>query len=483
MSGDADSQSSIMVADDLFGEHGLINDPALWRTRWGMDDVTRTTLDDQYFLKVEGSCQSQSTRTVEMEVDGEYIYWGEDRPALGGLSIYRAHRETLQVEEVGPGDIIGAPWRFLKTSDDRFLFLTSSIHWQGRLMPGSDGFVHLYELNLTRTDYQELARFPERANAPSGGQPFGFVEAFGRLWVNGYNITERQADVVGRLISVRLGDFDEDGLLTVADIDALSAAIRTGDRLPIFDLDLDGQVNELDRWIWVKQLAVTLFGDANLDGTFNSADLVLVFQTGQYEDGGTGNPGWAGGDWNGDGVFSSRDIVTAFVDGGYERGQQPALLGDYNQNGLLDAGDLNLQAIKIVRGDHPSAYDLNGDTLVDWDDRQMWVHQLKNTWIGDANLDLEFDSSDLIQIFAGGKYETNETATWEQGDFTGDTKFDSKDLVAVFVYGPVLNGSERPVAVATVPQPETKTLLTIGLVLAFFATRQRTVCGRVTPSG
>ena len=337
MSGDSNSQSSIMVADDILGEHGLVHDPALWRTRWGLDDVARTTLDDRFFLKPDGCYRSQRTRTVEMEVDGDYIYWGEDRASETGLSLFRANRETLQVEEVGRGDIIGAPWRFLKTSDDRFLFLTSSIHWSGNLAAGSDGFVHLYELNAERTDYQEWARFPERANAYSGGQPFGFAEAFGRLWINGYNITERQADIVGRLFSLRLGDFGGDGQLTVTDIDALSAAIRHDDPPPMFDLDLDGRVDATDRQIWVQDLAGTYFGDSNLDGEFTSGDLVQVFQVGEYEDGTTNNSTWAEGDWDGDGDFGTGDMSLAFQRGGYERGRR-ATQGDIvvpEPNGLL----------------------------------------------------------------------------------------------------------------------------------------------------
>jgi len=59
----------------------------------------------------------------------------------------------------------------------------------------------------------------------------------------------------------------------------------------------------------------TWFGDANLDGVFNSSDLVLVNQAGLYE---SGMPAtWAEGDWNGDGFFDSADYVLAGQDGGY----------------------------------------------------------------------------------------------------------------------------------------------------------------------
>ena len=33
----------------------------------------------------------------------------------------------------------------------------------------------------------------------------------------------------------------------------------------------------------------------------------------------------------------------------------------------------------------------------------IWVNDLKNTWIGDANLDLEFNSGDMVQVFVAGQ--------------------------------------------------------------------------------
>jgi hypothetical protein len=64
-------------------------------------------------------------------------------------------------------------------------------------------------------------------------------------------------------------------------------------------------------------------GDANLDGEFNSSDLVEVFQRGKYEL--DIDAGWAEGDWNGDRRFDSGDMVAAFQDGGYEVGALAAV--------------------------------------------------------------------------------------------------------------------------------------------------------------
>ena len=108
------------------------------------------------------------------------------------------------------------------------------------------------------------------------------------------------------------------------DIDAISAAVRIGDNSPQFDVDSSGTVDDADRISWVESVKQTWLGDANLDGEFNSGDLVATFTAGQYEDATAGNSGWAQGDWNGDGDFDSGDFVTAFSGGGYEVGPRAA---------------------------------------------------------------------------------------------------------------------------------------------------------------
>lgn len=120
------------------------------------------------------------------------------------------------------------------------------------------------------------------------------------------------------------GDFNADGLLTAVDIDALSAAVRGGDTARRYDVNVDGLVNGDDRVYWVEQLKQTYFGDADLDGVFDSNDFIAVFAAGQYEDVLLGNSTWATGDWNGDTEFSSGDMVFAFQSGGYELGPRTA---------------------------------------------------------------------------------------------------------------------------------------------------------------
>ncbi|MCA9167180.1 MAG: lamin tail domain-containing protein [Planctomycetales bacterium] len=110
-------------------------------------------------------------------------------------------------------------------------------------------------------------------------------------------------------------DFNNDGMITAADVDAVCHAIGTNN--PAFDVNRDGNNTEEDVYLLVETQLQTRAGDANLDGVFDSADLVLIFQAGGYEDDLVGNSGWAEGDWDCDGEFTSHDLVVALTRGNY----------------------------------------------------------------------------------------------------------------------------------------------------------------------
>ena len=113
------------------------------------------------------------------------------------------------------------------------------------------------------------------------------------------------------------GDFTNDGIIDVDDIDALYVQLRSPLPDSNFDLTGDGSVNDSDRDFMIFSIVATTYGDADLDGTFNSSDFVKVFQVGEYEDAVVGNSTWSEGDWNADGDFNTSDMVLAFQSGGY----------------------------------------------------------------------------------------------------------------------------------------------------------------------
>ena len=144
------------------------------------------------------------------------------------------------------------------------------------------------------------------------------------------------------------------------------------------------------------------------------------------------------------------------------------LLGDFDSSGVLDISDIDNLLLQVAAGENPSAYDLNNDANVDTEDIRVWVKDLANTWIGDANLDGEFNSGDMVQVFQAGKYESDLDAGWAEGDWTGDRRFDSGDMVAAFQDAGYEMGP-RP-AVNAVPEPSSGILLAVG---AFCICRMR----------
>ncbi|MCA9149440.1 MAG: hypothetical protein KDA92_09085, partial [Planctomycetales bacterium] len=113
------------------------------------------------------------------------------------------------------------------------------------------------------------------------------------------------------------GDVNGDDLVNATDIDLLFAARRAGDNNTRFDLNGDQQVDDQDVELLLSDILQTGAGDANLDGIFDSSDLVEAFQHGEYEDLVLNNSSWRSGDWDGDGEFTTADLVAAFQLGTY----------------------------------------------------------------------------------------------------------------------------------------------------------------------
>ena len=153
----------------------------------------------------------------------------------------------------------------------------------------------------------------------------------------------------------------------------------------------------------------------------------------------------------------------------------PTLLGDFNSDGILDALDIDDLTANVLAATNLPLYDVNDDTLVNQADRQVWVNDLRRTFFGDANLDDEFNSSDLVELFAAGEYEDEKSmnSTWATGDFNGDAEFDSGDLVVAFADGGYEQG---PLGDAlAVPEPTSLMLLVAGLLAMGHRRRRHSV--------
>ncbi len=113
------------------------------------------------------------------------------------------------------------------------------------------------------------------------------------------------------------GDLDHDGKVTIADLGAFCWAFPSENPSGEWDINRDGHINEADHAYLVKNLLHLIYGDANFDGRFDSADVVFVAQQGTYET--ADKPSnWETGDWNCDGRFTSQDLIWALQESGYE---------------------------------------------------------------------------------------------------------------------------------------------------------------------
>ncbi|MEZ6120227.1 MAG: hypothetical protein R3C28_27150 [Pirellulaceae bacterium] len=142
-------------------------------------------------------------------------------------------------------------------------------------------------------------------------------------------------------------------------------------------------------------------------------------------------------------------LLNSAVD--YALGLVVSVPGDFNGDGMLDIADINQLSMASASNANDASFDLTDDALVNANDLTFWIKDLKNSWIGDANLDGEFNSGDFVQVFTAGKFEQQVEANWADGDWNGDGRFNSGDFVAAFTDGGFELGPRA--GVHAVPEP------------------------------
>jgi hypothetical protein len=149
------------------------------------------------------------------------------------------------------------------------------------------------------------------------------------------------------------------------------------------------------------------------------------------------------------------------------------ILGDFDLNGNLNVADIDLLTAEALAGTNGATFDLNNDGFVDGSDRDVWVNDLRNTYLGDSNLDGEFNSSNFVAVFKAGQYEDAiaNNSTWATGDWNGDGEFDTSDFVDAFTGGGYEAGPRT--AVAAVPKPSGLAAAILGLMSLSLMTRRR----------
>lgn len=126
----------------------------------------------------------------------------------------------------------------------------------------------------------------------------------------------------------------------------------------------------------------------------------------------------------------------------------PNLPGDFDGNGSLDCVDVDALTQAIAAGSTDLTFDVTGDLVVDHQDLDEWVLNLKGTLFGDANLDFVVDGLDFT-VWNANKFSTG--TAWCSGDFTADGTTDGLDFTVwnMFKFQSASRGS-NPVPKTTV---------------------------------
>ncbi len=143
-------------------------------------------------------------------------------------------------------------------------------------------------------------------------------------------------------------------------------------------------------------------------------------------------------------------------------GDLSALLGDFNNDRLLTAEDVDILTREIGHS-IDRQFDLNGDGEVTLADRTFWVENIVETNFGDVNLDGVVNDADRLLLNAS--LFTEETG-WATGDLNGDGSTDGSDWNIWWD-----NLGRLGAGSAAVPEPTTGALL--GVLLAAMAVVRR----------
>lgn len=148
--------------------------------------------------------------------------------------------------------------------------------------------------------------------------------------------------------------------------------------------------------------------------------------------------------------------------------------GDFNSDGSLGIVDINALMTEIAGENHDPAFDLNGDNLVNDDDRDVWLLDAgpKNGFtgsflLGDTNLDGDVDAGDLNNTAIAWR---NGNTRWSNGNFTGKNT-DAADLNLLAV-----NWRKSVPLAASVAVPEPRLGVLIWPVFLVLAWRRRALC-------
>ena len=283
---DGDAMTVVLIRDAIHGELTLQANGSFSYSHDGSE-----TTDDDFLYQIDDGNGGKTTATARISITPK-----NDQPI--------ARDDSYSIDN-GAELVIAAPGLLANDEDAEGDTLSVAIESQpqhGQLELDANGsFTYRHDGGPSTDD-----SFTYRASDGNGGSAVAAVRI-----------------AIGPPPAVP-GDFDNDRDVDADDITLMCHALHSQDPESMFDLNGDSAVTNQDFTFLIEEILQTTAGDANLDRIFNSTDLIVVFQAGEYEDAIDGNSTWTEGDWNCDGDFNTSDLVVAFQSGAYSAAAVPA---------------------------------------------------------------------------------------------------------------------------------------------------------------
>jgi hypothetical protein len=198
-------------------------------------------------------------------------------------------------------------------------------------------------------------------------------------------------------------------------------------RLDVLDMDSDGDADILtaDRYASL----IRWYENSDGTGTFLAPHSVAEETAGVADV----EPADIDADGN-------MDIVAAASEGNvisWFRNVADERKADVNQDGRVDAADIDQVCRAARAGQRDSTLDLDGDGTVQVADALWLVRNVLDTDAGDANLDGLFDERDLVQVLEANQFQDDLAGNsgWATGDWNCDGEFDRFDVIAALAIG------------------------------------------------
>ena len=320
----------IAANGSIYSTYGRSGQQSLWKLDLTQNPPVYTELSSTLMSgHVQGMMTTKDGSSVYvLDFEGYYYRFDIDTETLTNLGNFLPDSEPNDRE-------LGVVHAMVLNNDETMIY-TMPYYFKSTL-PDSPNVIEgqLYEFNIETGERKRLADFSDQIAEVTTQTGFttgnGLVDAEGNIYFGWFYHRAAGAFRLLKIMGIESsgpasgpsppdtgttlpGDMNSDGMLNVADIDALQSQLADGGFQGRFDLTKDGVIDGADVDHLMENIFKTHKGDANLDGSVDFNDFLTL--AGNF---GRNDTSWSMGDFNLDGTISFSDFVELAANFGFTR--------------------------------------------------------------------------------------------------------------------------------------------------------------------